>query len=126
MAAVNEPYDWDDFLGDRWQADAKGDDIKGIVVALGRARDTKNRPYPVVTLRSQGRDIEVHATAVMLKTALAERAPQIGDGLHITLTELRQTGQPSPLKVFSVVHKTAAQIEADRAAKTAPAEEGGS
>lgn len=43
------PYDWDDFLGDRWQADEKGDSIKGIVVALGRSKDTKNRSYPVVT-----------------------------------------------------------------------------
>lgn len=57
----------------------------------------------------------------MLKTALAEHGPQVGDGLHITLTELRQTGQPSPLKVFSVVHKTAEQIETDRATKAAEA-----
>lgn len=114
---MTEPYDWRPFLGDRYTPEKVGDEVKGIVTAIRTDRDNKDQDIPVVTIRQQGRGIEVWATQTLLKIALAEKGPQVGDGLHIRLSELRHTGQKSPLKVFSILHKTAATIEAERAAR---------
>ncbi len=107
-------FPWDAYKSDRWTPDDVGDRIKGIVSAIRVDTDTKGNKYPVVTLRAQGREIDVHCSPILLRTAVADHEPQVGDGLAIELTELRHTGQKSPLKVFAVTYKTAAEIEAAR------------
>lgn len=114
-----EPFDWEGYKSDRWTPEKKGDKIAGRVSSIRVEKGTKDENVPVVTLWTQGRHIDVYCSAILLRTAVADLEPQKGDGLAIELTELRHTGQKSPLKVFEVKYKTAAQIDAERA-KNAP------
>lgn len=98
---------WDEFAGDRTSFDNVGDSVTGTLVARRTEQGKGGGMVPVVTLKrtDTGKDTEVWASPVDLKTQLAAYAPEVGDKLRITLTELRHTGQASPMKVFKVEFK---------------------
>ena len=99
---MSEPFSCEPFEGDRWSPEEVDDQIVGTVTAL-KVEQGKAGDVPVVTLETDdGHKKEVWASPTMLKQALATEKPQVGDKLAIKLTELRQVGQPSPLKVFAV------------------------
>lgn len=105
---MTEEFDWTPFEGDRWSPDNPGDEIIGTITAIV-TKDGKAGTIPVLTITEKDteRSVEVWASQTMLKQSLADLRPQVADQIAIRLTELRQTGQPSPMKVFSVRHKPA-------------------
>jgi len=104
---MSETFSWEPFEGDRWSPENVDDTIVGTVIGI-RVESGKAGDVPVVTLQTDDGDKkEVWASPTMLKQALATEKPQQGDKLAIKLTELRQVGQPSPLKVFAVKVKRA-------------------
>lgn len=103
------PFDWTPFEGDKWSAERVGDRIEGRLKAL-RIEEGRKGQLPVLTLTTrEGRDVEVWPSSY-LQRELAGIGPQVGDALQITLTELRNTGQPKPMKVYEVKHKTRDQL----------------
>ena len=112
------PFDWTPHKGGTWSAESIGDRIEGRVVAIEN-RKTRDGDVPVVTLRdSAGIPHDVWC-GTDLRSKLADLEPQVGDALQITLTELKNTGQPKKLKVFQVRHKRASEL-GDGAAPTQP------
>jgi hypothetical protein len=94
-------FDWERYAGDRWSAEEVGNEIAGKLLGL-REEDGRSGVLPVLTLETTDGEREVWAGQVHLQQQLAKLKPKIGDYLTITLTELRNTGQPSPMKIFAV------------------------
>jgi hypothetical protein len=70
----------------------------------------------VLKLDTDGGERTVSASPVQLQGELARVKPQVGDRLHIKLVELRSTGRPQPMKVFSVKHEPASGGDFDEEA----------
>lgn len=104
---------WTEFESDRWSPTNVGDAITGFVTKR-EITEAHGKRVPLLTLRvdDQGNEREVAASQTMLKQALAELNVQVGDKLRITLVELKNTGQPQPMKVFQVDHRAAAAVTA--------------
>lgn len=99
---------WDDHKGSRWTADRVGDELVGTITRLRTETVTRqgkpDEKIPVVTVREHPSDriVDLFAGAVDLKTKLAEAEPGVEWKLRVKYTGTRQTGQPKPMKVFSV------------------------
>lgn len=102
-------YDWTPFEEDKWAPKEVGDVIKGRVKSI-RTEDGLRGALPVLTLATSDGDREVWPSSYLVRE-FARITPQVGDGLRIELTELRHTGQPQPMKVYSIGHKPAAEFE---------------
>lgn len=65
-----------------------GDVVSGTLVAIevqvreGRTKSEGDLVYPVVTLKTDGGLIKIHAIPTVTRDALKERKPQIGDSLR--------------------------------------------
>lgn len=100
---------WSEFQSDRWSPDNIGDSITGYVTKR-EITEAHGKRVPLLTLRvdDAGNEREVLASQTMLKQALADLNVGVGDKLRITLIELKNTGQPQPMKVFQVAHRVSA------------------
>lgn len=100
---VADDFDWTEFEGDRFSFDNVGDKIAGRIREL-TVKTGQSGKYPVLTLQvdKEGNTREVNGGSTDLKQQLAAIRPQIGWWVEITYTGTRQTGQPSPMKLFDV------------------------
>ena len=96
-------FDWNEYKSNVWRPTNIGDSITGTVVALDVRKGRSGDNVPIVIVEeADGDEREVWASAFDLKSQLADAAPQVGDVLTITFTGERHTGQPSPMKLFTV------------------------
>jgi hypothetical protein len=92
---------WDRYGGDRWSPEEVGDEIAGTIVDI-REEEGRSGTLPVLRISTTNGEREAWAGQVMVQQALAKHEPAVGDHITIRLTELRATGQPSPMKCFDV------------------------
>lgn len=81
-----------------------GDQVIGIVKLVREGRDFKGNPCPELVLELEdGEETTVTAGQVMLKSALAEKRPNVGDRVRITYSGVgdAQPGK-APAKLFTV------------------------
>jgi hypothetical protein len=104
------PFDWSKHQGGRDFPEAFkfteiGDTIEGTITNL-RSTDFGglSEPVPELTIDTGAAERTVAASQVMLRSALAEQAPQIGDFVKITYTGAVKARLPgrSPTKQFDV------------------------
>jgi len=79
-----------------------GDTVSGKVIAIGAHRWDDGSVSPQITLDSADGEITVTAGQVRLKAALAEKRPNVGDSLTITLTQIEKRAGGKTLKHFDV------------------------
>lgn len=83
-----------------------GTKVKGIVTKLGSTdfggRETS--PVPVVHLKTKSGEKILNASQKVLLRELAEKSPQVGDGLEVTYTGDAPNALPgrNPAKLFEV------------------------
>ena len=99
-------FSWDDFkqTGDWARFENRGDRVVGVIKALRTGRDFNGNPCPELILeQDDGSEITVTAGQVMLKAALAEKAPQVGDKIRIVYTgDSEARPGKAPAKLFTV------------------------
>lgn len=83
-----------------------GTTIKGIITKLG-STDFGGReatPVPVVHLKTKSGEKILNASQKVLLSKLAERCPEVGDGLEVTYTGDAPNALPgrNPAKLFDV------------------------
>lgn len=97
--------------GDYVKFNEVGDQVIGIIKEVREGRTFNNDPCPELVLEVEDEngvdEKTVTASQVMLKAALAEEAPQVGDKIRITYSGVGQAkpGQAPP-KEFTVDVKT--------------------
>lgn len=81
-----------------------GDQIIGVVKDIREGRTFNGDPCPELILETEdGEERTVTAGQVLLKTALAEKAPQKGDKVRITYSGVGEAKPgKAPAKVFTV------------------------
>lgn len=82
-----------------------GDQVAGVLTKVEEGKDFNNNPCPVLYLEidSEGTERIVSASQVMLKQALAEHAPQVGDKVRITYSGVGDAKPgKAPAKLFTV------------------------
>jgi hypothetical protein len=94
-------YDWDKWGSDRWSPEEVGDEVVGTVLSI-REEQGKSGALPVLRLNTTSGERECWCGQIQLQQQLAKHAPDVGDSVAIRLVELRNTGMPSPMKVFDV------------------------
>lgn len=107
----DDPFDWSAHKGgneDRppiWKADAIGAKIAGTITELWVYEDAKKgTATPVLNLDTDDGPQSVWASQVLLRQALADQDPQIGDHVSIEFTGSRPTKSGSGMmKEFDVV-----------------------
>jgi hypothetical protein len=104
-------FDWNDFkqTGDWITFDEVGDQVIGVVTAVRSGKDFNGNPCPelVIDLEDDGGEKTLTAGQVMLKKALAEAAPQVGDRIWIMYSGVgdAKPGR-APAKLFEVKVKS--------------------
>lgn len=97
-----------------------GDTVSGTVINVRAHRFDDGKVVPQLMLDVDGEERTVTAGQVRLKAALAEKRPEPGDAITITLTEIEKRAGGKTLKHFDV--KVGAEALAGKAApKAAPA-----
>lgn len=104
-------YDWEPFEGgdgDFVKFANVGDEIIGAITDIKTGRDFNGNPCPQLHLTTdEGDERIVTAGQVMLKRALAEQAPQVGDRIKITYSGVGDAKPgKAPAKLFSVAVAT--------------------
>jgi hypothetical protein len=82
-----------------------GDQVVGIIKAVREGRDFNGNPCPELILETgdDGDETTVTAGQVLLKAALAEKAPQVGDKIRITYSGVGDAKPgKAPAKLFTV------------------------
>ena len=101
-----------------------GDSVAGTVINVRAHRFDDGKVVPQLLLDVDGEEKTVTAGQVRLKAALAEKRPEPGDAISITLTEIEKRAGGKTLKHFDV--KVGAEALAGKASpKAAAAAEGG-
>lgn len=99
-------YNWDEFknTGDFVSFKEVGDQIVGVIKAIRTGHDFNGNPCPeLIVTDDEGEDRTVTAGQVLLKTALAEKAPQVGDRIRITYSGIGDAKPgKAPAKQFTV------------------------
>ena len=100
-------YDWEPFEGGDgtfFKFEDVGDEIIGGVTDIKTGRDFNGNPCPQLQITTDDGDEKiVTAGQVMLKRALAEQAPQVGDRIKITYSGVGDAKPgKAPAKLFSV------------------------
>ena len=88
------------FRSDRVRFEDIDDTVTGALTAMS-IKSGNSGDVLVLELDVGGEDRQVWCPT-MLARAVADADPEIGDVLTITLTGLRNTGRPSPLKEFDL------------------------
>lgn len=99
-----------------------GDRVAGILTKVEEGRDFNGNPCPVLHIETDsGEERTVTASQVMLKSALAEQAPQPGDKVRITYSGIGDAKPgKAPAKLFTVEVKRG---PFETAKKSAPADD---
>lgn len=104
-------FDWNEFntSGDFVSFKEIGDKVVGEVIAVRKAQDFNGNPCPELVIRTDdGEDRIVTAGQVMLKSALAEKQPQIGARIAIVYSGVGEAKPgKAPAKQFTVEVKGA-------------------
>ena len=79
-----------------------GDKVEGTVTAVGVQTWDNGDVSPRITLATAAGEQTVTAGQIRLKIALAEKRPEIGDSLSITLTQIESRSMGKTLKHFDV------------------------
>ena len=88
--------------GDYVKFDAPGDSVTGKVIAVRKHVWDDGTASPQLLLETDDGEKTVTAGQVRLKAALAEKRPQPGQHVTITLTEIEKRAGGKTLKHFSV------------------------
>lgn len=100
------PIDYDKYVtsGDYARFDQPGDQVVGIVKEDREGRDFNGNPCPELVLeQDDGSEITVTAGQVMLKRALAEKRPTVGDKIRITYSGVGDAKPgKAPAKLFTL------------------------
>ena len=99
-----------------------GDSVAGTIINIRAHKFEDGKTVPQLLLDVDGEEKTVTAGQVRLKAALAEKRPEPGDAITITLTEIEKRAGGKTLKHFDV--QIGAQAMA--AATAAPAAGGAS
>jgi hypothetical protein len=99
-------FQWDKYAqnGEYATFNEVGDQIVGVVKVIREGRDFNGNPCPELVLELEdGDEKTVTAGQVMLKAALAEKAPKEGDRIRITYSGVgdARPGR-APAKLFTV------------------------
>lgn len=102
-------FPWDQYkqTGDWITFHEPGDHIVGDITAIRAGTDFNGNPCPELIIRDDdGEERTLTAGQVMLKSALAEQAPAVGDRIRIVYTGHGE-GKPgkAPPKLFDVALK---------------------
>jgi hypothetical protein len=99
-------FDYDRYAssGDYAKFDNVGDQVVGIIKEVREGKDFNGNPCPELVLETDGgAEITVTAGQVLLKAALAEKAPQVADKIRITYSGVGQAKpNKAPAKEFTV------------------------
>lgn len=99
-------YNWDEYKnsGDFVSFKEVGDHVIGIIKMIRTGTDFNDKPCPELIIEdAQGDERTVTASQVMLKAALAEKAPQIGDRIRIVYSGIGDAKPgKAPAKQFTV------------------------
>lgn len=99
--------------------DAIGDSVAGTVINIRAHRFDDGKVVPQILMDVDGEEKTVTAGQVRLKALLAEKRPEPGDALSITLTDIEKRAGGKTLKHFEV--KVGAEALAGKAAPKAAA-----
>lgn len=91
-----------------------GDTVAGTVINIRAHRFDDGKVVPQLMLDVDGEEKTVTAGQVRLKAALAEKRPEPGDAISITLTEIEKRAGGKTLKHFDV------KVGAEALGKAAP------
>lgn len=120
---TNVSYNWEEFKnnGDYVSFGEVGDSVVGIIKQLRTGKDFNGNPCPELVLDVDGEEKTLTAGQVLLKAALAEKAPQVGDKVRIVYSGIGEARPgKAPAKQFTVDVKTGGQpVKAARAAAKA-------
>jgi len=93
----------------RWKPENEGDKIAGQITAIRVATMPDGNKFPSLTIDVAGDKFDVLASQTQLLRLLAEKKPEIGDGITIEFTKLEKLAGNKTLKHFTV---TVAKIAA--------------
>lgn len=115
---------WDDpelqVSDDYVKFDNIGDTITGTVTGL-RIHRFDDKPVPQVTLKTpEGRERTITGGQARLKALLAEKRPEVGDTLTVTMIDIEKRAGGKTLKHFEV---TVGKAGAAPAPASAPADD---
>ena len=116
-------YNWEEFTnnGDFVSFKEVGDSVVGIIKSIRTGKDFNQNPCPELILDVDGEERTVTAGQVLLKAALAEKAPQVGDKVRIVYSGIGDAKPgKAPAKQFTVDVKTAEKARTAPAAATDP------
>lgn len=99
--------------------DQIGDTVTGRVLSIKAHRWDSGEVSPQILLDCDGEERTVTAGQVRLKAALAEKRPERGDVLTITLADIEKRSGGKTLKHFDVSVRHGAQPEPEPEAKPA-------
>lgn len=91
--------------GDFVKFDNVGDEVIGIIKDVREGRDFNGNPCPLLVLEvnETGEEKTLTAGQVMLKAALAEKAPKVGDKVKITYSGMSEAKPgKAPAKLFTI------------------------
>lgn len=99
-------FDWNNYTqtGDFVSFKEVGDGVIGVIKAIREGKDFNSNPCPELILETDdGEEKTLTAGQVLLKTALAEKAPQVGDRVRIVYSGVGDARPgKAPAKVFTV------------------------
>lgn len=100
-----------------------GDTVTGAVLSVRAHRFDDGKVVPQILLDTVDGERTLTAGQVRLKAMLAEKRPEVGDSLSVTLTNVEKRAGGKTLKDFEVVVQRGAGA-APTPAPAAPADEG--
>ena len=109
---TNVSYNWEEFTnnGDFVSFKEIGDQVVGVIKQIRTGKDFNGNPCPELILDVDGEEKTVTAGQVLLKAALAEKAPQVGDKVRIIYSGIGEARPgKAPAKQFTV------DVKADKA-----------
>lgn len=107
-------FNWDEFknTGDYITFKDVGDVVVGTITAIRTGRDFNGNPCPELILDVNGDERTLTAGQVMLKSALAEQAPQVGDKIRVEYSGIGDARPgKAPAKLFNVAVKAGEQAQ---------------
>jgi len=100
---MTDDFNWTEFESDSMSFDNVGDKIAGRIKKI-EVKQGQSGTYPQLALQvdQDGTEKLVNASPKDLKQQLAALAPQVGWWVELELVGLKHTGQPQPMKLFTV------------------------
>lgn len=112
-----EPFDWTDYASggnDRppiWKATTVGDSVGGRITEIWVFRKGDERT-PVLNLETEVGPMSIWASQVLLRQAVADQDPQVGDTIDVEYVDNQPTKSGSGvMKVFDVIVRKVPVLE---------------